>query len=179
MYRHNLEFKPQAPFLSEAAQREVLDGRPILCVDVLFVDYAARQLLLPKRIARPAEGLWFVGGMIKRNTPPEQAAVKVVERETGTAINPEKLSFVGASWFEWDYRQDAPSENGRVDFNLCYAYEPSNQECEAIAAHLDPHEYDSAHGLQAYGRDALVAAIAGESACKQVLVDYYDLLFQN
>lgn len=180
VYRNNSGFHPSADFLlSDSAFIEVLNGRPILCVDVLFVDTKNKKLLLPKREIKPAEGLWFVGGMIRRNTPPLEAAKKVVEREAKTQIDASRLQFVGASWFEWDYRKDPPQANGRVDFNLCYAYEPSEQELNAISVSLTPEEYDTAHGLKAYNRLQLAEAIKSESPCKQVLLDYYDELFAS
>lgn len=180
VYRNNRDFRPSADFLlSESALIEVLDGRPILCVDVLFVNKKNKQLLLPKRRIQPAEGLWFVGGMIRRNTPPLEAAKKVVEREAQTAIDASKLQFVSASWFEWDYRKDPPQANGRVDFNLCYAYEPNQQELVTINTSLTPEEYDTAHGLKAYNRQQLAEAVKSESPCKQVLLDYYDELFTS
>ncbi len=179
VYKHNPDFKPDAPFLSDAAMREVLDARPILCVDILFIDTVNKTLLLPKRTRQPAEGLWFIGGMIKRSTPPDVAALKVIEREAKTAADSSRLHYLNASWFEWDYRGTEPSKNGRVDFNLCYTYEPTPGEQAAIASELDPNEYDTNHGLKSYSREDLVTAIAGESACKQVLVDYYDQIFNE
>jgi len=179
VYKHNPEFKPEAPFMSDEAMVEMFDGRPILNVDILFIDRKAKCVLLPKRIAKPAEGLWFVGGMVKRSMPPLDMAVKIVLSETGTVIDPEQLEYVNASWFEWDYRKDAPSENGRVDFNLCYAYEPTGAEIESISNKLTDKEYDTTHGLKPYSRAELILALKGESACKQAIVDYFDQLFPS
>ncbi len=86
---------------------------------------------------------------------------------------------MNASRFEWDYRQEEPQADGRVDFNLCFAFEPTADELERMQANLTDTEYDTLHGFRTYTRKQLEAALSdpSESPCKQVLLDYYDLLF--
>lgn len=176
-YANNPEFVPDAPFLSVPALREVLDARPIVCVDVLFVSDRQQTLWLPTRIRKPAEGLWFVGGMLKRSETFERAAQRFIERDTSLVFDSARLSFLSVNRFVWDYRQDEPSENGRVDVNFCYAYRITDDEAAWASAHLNPDEHDTALGLQSFNRDELVSAIAQENPSKQVLLDYYDKVY--
>lgn len=178
VYKNNPSFTPDAPFLSDEAMVEVFNGRPILCVDILFIDRQNKAFILPIRKDEAAKGPWFIGGMIKRNTPPKQMAQKIIEKETNATINSSNLNYLASSWFEWDRRNVEPQENGRVDFNLCYTYEPTIEEISRLEANLDSKEYKSEKGLTSFTLEDLQKLVKNSPA-KQVLVDYWTLLFKS
>lgn len=178
-YTNDESFVPTAGFLSDGAMVEVLDNRPIVCVDVLLVDYATKELLLPTRTLASGRGLWFIGGMLKRNQTFEAAAVSALAKEAGITVLESQLAYVGVNRFVWNIRQEAPQQNGRVDVNFCYAYEPTAEELSTITAKLTSDEYNTSEALQRFDHQALKAAIQKENPAKQVLLDYYNTLFAS
>lgn len=177
-YSSSPDFVPEAGFLTDGAMREVLDCRPIVCVDILLVDRTTKELLLPTRTLASGRGLWFIGGMLKRNQTFEQAGAAALQREAGLEIDESRLSFLAVNRFVWDVRNETPQQNGRVDINFCYTLEPTPEEITTIHSSLTSSEYDNT-GLLRLNRMALAAALETENPAKKVLLDYYDTVFAN
>jgi ADP-ribose pyrophosphatase YjhB (NUDIX family) len=169
-YTNNPDFEPQAPYMSDGALGEMMDARPVVCVDILLVNRAKKTVYLPTRISKPAEGLWFIGGGIKRNQDFLEAAQAAMKRETGLEIAKERFEFLAVNRFVWDYRSEPPSQNGRVDINFCFTLELTPTELSHID--LDPHEYDTEKSLRELTTQQLEDTKQNENTIKQVLIDY-------
>jgi len=174
-YTNNDSFEPDSMIMSDSAMIEMLDGRPLVNVDILLVDRQNKKLILPTRRAKPAEGLWFIGGGIKRNQDFKEAAQATFKRETGVELSLERFKFLAVNRFVWDYRDQAPPRNGRVDINFCFSVDVTGREIDKVQ--LNQNEYDINASLKGYDRAALEIALQEESPIKAVILDYFDYLF--
>lgn len=69
--------------LSEAHFAQVIDGAPLVSVDLVLRDGKGRALL-GKRLNRPAKGYWFVaGGRVRKNERIEDALLRLTAVELG------------------------------------------------------------------------------------------------
>jgi len=69
----------------------VIDATPLVSVD-LVVRNERGQVLLGKRINKPAQGFWFVpGGRIRKNEPVTEAIRRISSSELGTSIEEVEL----------------------------------------------------------------------------------------
>ncbi len=169
-YSNNPEFSPEAPYMSDAAMTEMLDARPIVCVDILLVNKAKKTVYLPTRISKPAEGLWFIGGGIKRNQDFKQAAQAIMKREAGLDIDADRFEFLTVNRFVWDYRSESPSTNGRVDINFCFTLGVTEDEISQIS--LNPDEYNIVFSVREFTTETLESTIDQESPIKKVVSNY-------
>ena len=76
-------------------------------------------------------------------------------------------------------RKKLGKPKGRVDFNLCYVYEPNAEQIQHMADNLDEKEYNTEFGVKAYSRSDIEDFFADNSqpVNRQVLLDYYDQVF--
>ena len=174
-YTNNPNFVPKSSFLSSEAMIEMYDGRPVACVDILLVNRKNKTVLLPTRKFVTAGGLWFIGGGIKRDQDLSEAAAKALQRETGLEVAADRFEFLTVNRFVWDHRDEAPEVNGRVDINFCFLAELTKEELATLQ--LNEKEYDTIEGLNEYTREELVESLKDENPVKQVLIDYYDMVF--
>jgi hypothetical protein len=123
--------------------------------DVLFINSTNRSVYLPHRKAKPLEGLWFVGGRIYAGEPALEGIVRLVKRETGIDVTPERFEYIQMNRYVWTTREQVPQNKGSD--NLCYVFalEITNEERITASQHLDSKEYDTAYGLQEYTKEML------------------------
>lgn len=75
---------------------DIIDSTPLVSVD-LVVQNNNNEILLGKRLNRPAQGFWFVpGGRIKKNEPIEQAIIRVSQAELSLTLDQQKGRLIGA-----------------------------------------------------------------------------------
>lgn len=66
---------------------DIIEKTPLVSVD-LVIRNPAREVLLGKRVNRPAQGYWFVpGGRIRKNETINQALKRVSEVEVGLDLS--------------------------------------------------------------------------------------------
>ncbi len=75
---------------------EIIDATPLVSVD-LIVQNMRNEVLLGKRLNRPALGFWFVpGGCIQKNETIDQAIARVSHSELGLNLNQKNGRLLGA-----------------------------------------------------------------------------------
>ena len=134
-------FVSHKKFLSDEAYADALDSIVKGCSDVLIMDSSRTKVLLGKRLVHPQPDFWFMGGRMLPGETPSLSISRILKRELGLAITPERLSFVSASSLAWDRREQEPKENGTCDIQVVFSLELSQE--EAMAVVLDPKEYAS------------------------------------
>ena len=68
---------------------------PLISID-LIVRNAAGEVLLGKRLNRPAQGFWFVpGGRVRKDETLDAAFIRLTETELGQAVRREQADFLG------------------------------------------------------------------------------------
>lgn len=132
-------FTSHRKFLSDEAYSEALDSIVKGCSDVLILDSSQRKVLLGKRLVHPQPDWWFMGGRMMPGESPAQSVSRILKRELGLDIPPERLSYASSSSLAWDRREQAPKENGTCDVQVVMSLVLTDQEAERIV--LDPKEY--------------------------------------
>ncbi len=75
---------------------EIIDATPLVSVD-LIVQNMKHEILLGKRLNRPAQGFLFVpGGCIQKNETIDQAIARVSHSELGLNLNQKNGRLLGA-----------------------------------------------------------------------------------
>ncbi|MFP6844254.1 MAG: GDP-mannose mannosyl hydrolase [Thalassolituus sp.] len=83
------------PLLDRETFKTIVDATPLVSIDLL-VRNADSQILVGKRINRPAQGYWFVpGGRILKNERLTDAFLRLTEQELGVAIPIENSRYLG------------------------------------------------------------------------------------
>jgi hypothetical protein len=65
---------------------------------------------------------------------------RILKRELGLDISPDRLSFVSSSSLVWDRREQAPKENGTCDIQVVMSLALTDEEANRIV--LDTKEYE-------------------------------------
>lgn len=74
----------------------VIEFTPLVSIDLLIIN-EQKQVLLGKRLNRPAQNYWFVpGGRIVKNETIPEAFDRIVRKETGLDLAFEKAELAGA-----------------------------------------------------------------------------------
>jgi hypothetical protein len=71
---------------------------------------------------------------------PAMSVSRILKRELGLEISPDRLSFVSSSSLVWDRREQAPKENGTCDIQVVMSLALTDEEANRIV--LDPKEYE-------------------------------------
>ncbi|WP_221800286.1 GDP-mannose mannosyl hydrolase [Oceanobacter mangrovi] len=84
-----------SPWLDNATFRGIVDTTPLVSID-LVVRNMHNQILLGKRLNRPAEGFWFVpGGRIRKNESLAAAFERLTKNELGTVFSASRARYIG------------------------------------------------------------------------------------
>ena len=74
----------------------IIDATPLVSVD-LIIENRLKQILLGKRVNRPAQGYWFVpGGRILKNETIKDAIKRISTREIGIDLADHNPALLGA-----------------------------------------------------------------------------------
>ncbi len=166
-------FEPLEPVrLTDEEYSRALQTIVIACVDILFIDETTRRIYLAERIAKPVDGMWWIGGRMRVNERREETAERCVLRETGIHLDPARLVYIGALDFMCGSRQQEPQSMGCHTMSFLYYVKAQPGEMESVS--LDPSEYNAAAGLRPFTRAELIAA-----GVRGNLLEVYDFLFPN
>jgi colanic acid biosynthesis protein WcaH len=130
--------------LSEEHFAQVIDGAPLVSLDLVLTDRSGRALL-GKRLNRPAKGYWFVaGGRVRKNERLQDALLRLVMVELGygESLAVEALQnarFMGV--YEHFYEENALDREGISTHYVAlrYALELDDQQVAQINLD-DQHE---------------------------------------
>jgi NUDIX domain len=96
------DFKPNVKFLPDDVYGQALDSIVKACADVLVhTPGDAPKILLGHRIVEPQPDWWFAGGRMQPGERPKDAPGRLLVRELGFRIAPERLRHVASYSFLW------------------------------------------------------------------------------
>ena len=96
--------------LSEEQFLSVVAATPLVSIDFVIRNEAG-EVLLGKRVNRPAQGLWFVpGGRIRKDERIADAFLRIAKRELGLSIERSQATLLGA--FDHIYPDNALGADG-------------------------------------------------------------------
>ena len=83
------------PLLDAETFKTIVDATPLVSIDLLVRD-SDHQILVGRRINRPAQGYWFVpGGRIRKNERLTDAFLRLTEQELGVSLSIESARYLG------------------------------------------------------------------------------------
>lgn len=155
------------PHVSDELYAQVVRSFPIPTVDITLTATEGKVLYLARRKVYPAPEPWIIGGRIYFNDETiEDAVIRVMERETGMIVDPQRLTFVSIAYYSWlQIAQACPGKT--ISFN--FKMDITEAERDSIAQHLVPSEYDVEYGLQSFDRSRLV-----RENCHPAIIDLFD-----
>lgn len=175
IYFEDPHFKMGRKFLSDETYAEAIESFVIVCADVLFINRANKSvLLLARRRVKPMQGLWLIGGRILAGEPECDAIARLVKREAGLDITPDRFEFICINRYLWTSREQEPQNKGSDDLCYTFALEVSDEQKRTASKHLDPNEYDTAVGLQEFNKERLE-----KESVHKAIKDLYDLVFSG
>lgn len=174
-YIEDPQFKMARKFLSDETFAEAIESFIIVCTDVFFIQRTnGGVFLLAPRKAKPMQGFWSVGGRISAGELERDAITRIVKREAGLTVAPDRFEFVRMHRSLWANREQEPQNKGRDDITYIFVLDISDEEKRIVSAHLDPREYDTTKGLEEFDKERLER----ESVHKAVR-DVYAVVFDE
>ena len=99
---------------------EIIDTTPLVSID-LIIESSAGNILLGKRVNRPAKGYWFVpGGRIRKNEKIADAMLRISLAELGREITIENTQLLGN--YDHIYDDNAFAKQGINTHYVVLAY---------------------------------------------------------
>ncbi|MGN5139811.1 GDP-mannose mannosyl hydrolase [Aeromonas sp. 164P] len=84
-----------SPWLDKAQFQQIVAATPLISLD-LIVRNGQGQVLLGRRLNRPAQGYWFVpGGRVRKDERLDAAFLRLTQEELGLAASRESSRFLG------------------------------------------------------------------------------------
>ncbi|WP_143870059.1 GDP-mannose mannosyl hydrolase [Catenovulum sediminis] len=81
-------------FLAKATFKTLVASAPLISIDII-VENDKQEILLGKRLNKPAQGYWFVpGGRVYKNESLESAFQRIAESELGSPLAIAKADFM-------------------------------------------------------------------------------------
>lgn len=172
LYVEDPRHEMQPTYLSDAEYERTMRSFIIVCTDVLIVNTALRTIALARRATLPMRGLWWIGGRRFAGERAEASVRRCFLRETKLDFSEERFRFLCTTEYRWANRAQEPSDAGSHNLAYTFTVELDANERARAAAHLDPREYDTAHGLRNFMRAELVT-----ERVHPVILDCYDAVF--
>ena len=142
--------------LSDEEYAKAISNLIVVCGDVLFINKTNKSVYLAKRISKPMQGLWLIGGRRKAGESPLLGITRKLKQETGLDIESSRFEFLTIVEYLWEDRQQEPQNTGTHGLAYTYAIELSEEEIKNAAVNLDADEYDKAFGLKEFSKQDLL-----------------------
>ncbi len=114
-------------FLDNETFKIVIESTPLIAIDLVIVN-EKNQLLLGKRLNRPAKSYWFVlGGRILKNETLNNAFKRLTTTELGTEIELNQAQLLGV--FEHFYQDSVFSDDASTHYvNVAHVLQINQKE---------------------------------------------------
>lgn len=159
-------------FLDDETYGKAIQSLVVVAADAVPINRERKSFYLAKRIAKPIQGWWELGGRIFPGEPEGVAISRIVKREASVEISPDRFTLVSQSRYFLKDRQQEPQDAGADVFCYHFIVELSDYELKVASANLDEREYERSVGLQEFDRARIV-----HEHLEQPIVDLYDVVF--
>nr|AXL05169.1 GDP-mannose mannosyl hydrolase [Aeromonas hydrophila] len=137
-----------SPWLDKAQFQQIVAGTPLISLD-LIVRNGQGQVLLGRRLNRPAQGYWFVpGGRVRKDERLDAAFLRLTQEELGLAVSRESARLLGP--YEHFYADNFSGEDFSTHY-IVLGYEVAwqgQQDALPISQHDQYRWFDVAELLQ-------------------------------
>jgi len=84
-----------SPWLDKAQFQQIVAATPLISLDLIVRNHQG-QVLLGRRLNRPAQGYWFVpGGRVRKDERLDTAFLRLTQEELGLAVSRNSASLLG------------------------------------------------------------------------------------
>lgn len=122
--------KPDQLFMDDATYAKALDAIVLTCTDIALTKNG--QLLLGKRTRHPQPDWWVVGGRMRAGETFAASAARLLKKELGLAVTPERLVPLTVFSAAWNQRAFEPVSNGTHTVSIVMHLEVSDHEAEGL-----------------------------------------------
>ncbi|HDT5892015.1 TPA: GDP-mannose mannosyl hydrolase [Aeromonas hydrophila] len=137
-----------SPWLDKAQFQQIVAATPLISLD-LIVRNGQGQVLLGRRLNRPAQGYWFVpGGRVRKDERLDAAFLRLTQEELGLAVSRENARLLGP--YEHFYADNFSGEDFSTHY-IVLGYEVAwqgQQDALPISQHDQYRWFDVAELLQ-------------------------------
>ncbi|HHQ4926821.1 TPA: GDP-mannose mannosyl hydrolase [Aeromonas hydrophila] len=137
-----------SPWLDKAQFQQIVAATPLISLD-LIVRNGQGQVLLGRRLNRPAQGYWFVpGGRVRKDERLDAAFLRLTQDELGLAVSRESARLLGP--YEHFYADNFSGEDFSTHY-IVLGYEVAwqgQQDALPISQHDQYRWFDVAELLQ-------------------------------
>ncbi len=151
-----------------------IQAHVVYCVDAAIVNRARRTMYLGKRVAKPLQGWWIIGGRVLPGELEADAISRKFKQEAGIYIAPERFCYIDTIRYMRAGRAQPPQEYGSDAIGYTFAVELTDDELATASDNLDAAEYDTELGLVEFTRERLVTEGVDAAA-----IDIYDSIFKD
>lgn len=150
-------FHAESQWLSDDVYDEVVKKTVVTCADAIVTQFDSPGVVfLAKRVIKPQQGFWFLGGRVMFNSDSiAHALALTIKRETGLIFTSDRFTFLTVN--DYKFVHAAQGDFPCRSVVLLHRLDVSKQEREAMSAGLVASEYEVGFGLQAFNRGGLVA----------------------
>ena len=132
------EYTSHRSFLPDEQYGVALDNFVKGCSDMLITDKEGR-ILLGKRNVHPQPDWWYIGGRMIPGESPSRSCSRLVKRELGLEIPPERFTVFTFNSLLFGMREQAPQDHGTADINVVLTAQLSDEEKARVK--MDGKEY--------------------------------------
>lgn len=155
------------------AYANALEAFVLVCTDCLLINREKGTVYLAKRRAKPMScEWWFIGGRVFAGEDELSSMLRCIKRETGLAVEKDRLDFLAMKRYFFKNRQQDPQEKGCDSLCYIFSLEVTEAELSIVRSNLDENEYDLVAGLQEFDPAKLVAENVFPS-----IIDVYERAF--
>merc|ERR1711918_126364 len=99
---------------------------------MLLVHLDGQRIILGKRRVHPQPDWWFNGGRMMPGETVAASCVRLLKRELGLEISPERVLPFCCSSLAWSMREQAPQDHGTCDIQVVSAIYLTEEEVAQI-----------------------------------------------
>lgn len=173
LYKDNPNFRMENKLLSERTYAEAISRLIVVANDALIVNRRRRSIFLAKRISRPMEGFWVIGGRRFAGEDAIRSMRRCFKKETSLDIEDVRFKFLTIVEFVWSERAQEPHNVGCHYVSYIFSVELNEKEREVVSENLDPREYDIDIRLKEFTYDELL----NNGGIHDAILTYYNLMF--
>lgn len=173
-YREDPNHTMPRKFLSPEVYSEALESLVIVCADAIIFNSERRTVFLAKRAIHSMKGWFTIGGRCFAGETETTSIQRIIKREIGLTIGPERLSLIRIHRYRCSMREQLPQEKGGDYLDYIFAVELTKEEIAQASGLLDTVEYEQGIGLKEFSRGDLVSG-----GVRAELVDIYDTVFSR
>jgi colanic acid biosynthesis protein WcaH len=144
----NKEAENKSHWLDKAQFQQIVAATPLISID-LIVRNQQKQVLLGRRLNRPAQGFWFVpGGRVRKDEQLDVAFLRLTQEELGGGASRGRARFLGP--YEHFYADNFSSDKFSTHY-VVLGYElawQGQQDALPISQHDQYRWFDVAELLQ-------------------------------